>query len=100
MSTLPPLDTINTLLDQGAADSAVRLLRSWWEPELPPERRIRMYCMWIRGLCETGDLRHAVTLAERAASEFPRECDIQIALGNARDIVGDLEGARKAFEAA
>ncbi|MGB1014600.1 MAG: tetratricopeptide repeat protein [Nannocystaceae bacterium] len=100
MSTLPPLDTINTLLDQGAADSAVRLLRSWWEPELPPERRIRMYCMWIRGLCETGDLRHAVTLAERAASEFPRECDIQIALGNARDIVGDLDGARKAFEAA
>jgi len=56
--------------------------------------------MWIRGLCETGDLRHAVTLAERAASEFPRECDIQIALGNARDIVGDLEGAREAFEAA
>ncbi len=98
MSTLPPLDTINTLLDQGAADSAVRLLRSWWEPELPPERRIRMYCMWIRGLCETGDLTHAVTLAKRAASEFPRECDILIALGNALDIVGDLAGARKAFE--
>ncbi len=100
MSTLPPLDTINTLLDQGAADSAVRLLRSWWEPELPPERRIRMYCMWIRGLCETGDLCHAVTLARRAASEFPRECDILIALGNALDIVGDLEGAKEAFESA
>ncbi|MBP7003790.1 MAG: hypothetical protein KBB57_19935, partial [Amaricoccus sp.] len=66
MATLP-LDAIATLLDQGAADSAVRLLRSSWEPELPPDDLVRMYCMWIRGLCETGELDNALTLAKRAA---------------------------------
>jgi tetratricopeptide (TPR) repeat protein len=96
----PPLDAIATLLDQGAADSAVRLLRSCWEPELPADDLVRMYCMWIRGLCETGELDHARTLARRAASEFPREIDILIALGNVHDLFGELEMAREAFEVA
>jgi len=96
----PPLDAIATLLDQGAADSAVRLLRSCWEPELPADDLVRMYCMWIRGLCETGELDHARTLARRAASEFPREIDILIALGNVHDLFGELEQAREAFEVA
>ncbi len=95
-----PLDAIATLLDQGAADSAVRLLRSSWEPELPPDDLVRMYCMWIRGLCETGELDNALTLAKRAASEFPREIDILIALGNVHDLFGELEQARAAFEVA
>ena len=95
-----PLDAIATLLDQGAADSAVRLLRSSWEPELPPDDLVRMYCMWIRGLCETGELDNALTLARRAASEFPREIDILIALGNVHDLFGDLEQARAAFAVA
>ncbi|MCA9636898.1 MAG: tetratricopeptide repeat protein, partial [Myxococcales bacterium] len=94
------LDAIGTLLDQGAADSAVRLLRSCWEPELPPSELSRMYCLWIRGLSETGEMASAVTLARRAASEFPRHPDILIALGNVLDIVGDFEGARAAFESA
>ncbi|MBL9104242.1 MAG: tetratricopeptide repeat protein [Myxococcales bacterium] len=96
----PPLDAIATLLDQGAADSAVRLLRSCWEPELPADDLVRMYCMWIRGLCETGELDSARTLARRAASEFPREIDILIALGNVQDLFGELELAREAFEVA
>lgn len=96
----PPLDAIATLLDQGAADSAVRLLRSCWEPELPADDLVRMYCMWIRGLCETGELDNARTLARRAASEFPREIDILIALGNVHDLFGELELAREAFEVA
>jgi len=96
----PPLDAIATLLDQGAADSAVRLLRSCWEPELPADDLVRMYCMWIRGLCETGELDNARTLAKRAASEFPREIDILIALGNVHDLFGELELAREAFEVA
>ncbi len=100
MPSLPPLDAIGTLLDQGAADSAVRLLRSAWEPELPPEICARMYCMWIRGLCEIGDIEHAVILSKRAASEYPRCPDILIALGNALDISGDLAAAREAFELA
>ncbi|PCC74534.1 Tetratricopeptide (TPR) repeat [Nannocystis exedens] len=100
MSSLPQLDAIATLLNQGAADSAVRLLRSCWEPDLPPDDLVRMYCMWVRGLCETGELDHALTLARRAASEFPREPDVLIALGNVQDLVGDLEKAREAFEAA
>lgn len=100
MSSLPQLDAIATLLDQGAADSAVRLLRSCWEPELPPDDLVRMYCMWVRGLCETGELDHALILAKRAASEFPRESDVQIALGNVYDLHGELEQAREAFEAA
>ena len=100
MPSLPPLDAIGTLLDQGAADSAVRLLRSAWEPELPPEICARMYCMWIRGLCEIGDIEHAVILSKRAASEYPRCPDILIALGNALDINGDLVAAREAFELA
>ena len=95
-----PLDAIATLLDQGAADSAVRLLRSSWEPELPPDDLVRMYCMWIRGLCETGEMDNALTLARRAASEFPREIDILIALGNVHDLFGDLEQARAAFAVA
>jgi len=95
-----PLDAIATLLDQGAADSAVRLLRSSWEPELPPDDLVRMYCMWIRGLCETDELDSALTLAKRAASEFPREIDILIALGNVHDLFGELEDARGAFEVA
>ncbi len=95
-----PLDAIATLLDQGAADSAVRLLRSSWEPELPPDDLVRMYCMWIRGLCETDELDNALTLARRAASEFPREIDILIALGNVHDLFGDLEQARAAFAVA
>jgi tetratricopeptide (TPR) repeat protein len=95
-----PLDAIATLLDQGAADSAVRLLRSSWEPELPPDDLVRMYCMWIRGLCDTGELDNALTLAKRAASEFPREVDILIALGNVQDLFGELERAREAFEQA
>jgi tetratricopeptide (TPR) repeat protein len=100
MPSLLPLDAIGTLLDQGAADSAVRLLRSAWVPELPPDVCVRMYCMWIRGLCEIGDIEHAVVLSKRAASEFPRCPDILIALGNALDIQGELTGAREAFELA
>jgi tetratricopeptide (TPR) repeat protein len=96
----PQLDAIATLLDQGAADSAVRLLRSAWEPELPTHDRIPMYCMWIRALCETGDLTHGLTLARRAAEEFPREPDILTALGNVHDLAGDLDAAREAFELA
>ena len=92
-----PLDAIATLLDQGAADSAVRMLRSSWEPDMPAEHRVPHYCMWIRGLCETGDLEHAVTLAKRAAQEFPRELDVLTALGNVLDLSGDLEGSRDAF---
>lgn len=100
MSSLPQLDAIATLLDQGAADSAVRLLRSCWEPDLPPEDLVRMYCMWIRGLCETGEIDHALILAKRAAGEFPREADVLIALGNVHDLLGHLEEAREAFESA
>ncbi|MCA9690843.1 MAG: tetratricopeptide repeat protein [Nannocystaceae bacterium] len=100
MPSLPPLDAIGTLLDQGAAESAVRLLRSSWEPELPPDHRARMYCMWTRALCDTGDIEHAVTLARRAAVEFPRHPDILIALGNVLDIRGELPASREAFELA
>ena len=96
----PQLDAIATLLDQGAADSAVRLLRSSWEPELPARDRIPIYCMWIRGLCDIGDYRHALTLARRAAGEFPRKPDILTALGNVLDLCGELEQARDAFEVA
>ncbi len=78
----------------------MRLLRSCWEPELPADDLVRMYCMWIRGLCETGELDNARTLARRAASEFPREIDILIALGNVHDLFGELELAREAFEVA
>ncbi len=94
---LPQLDAIATLLDQGAADSAVRLLRSSWEPELPDDQRIPMYCMWIRGLCETSEYAQALTLAKRAAAEFPREPDILIALGSVLDLAGELEPAKEAF---
>lgn len=100
MSSLPQLDAIATLLDQGAADSAVRLLRSCWEPDLPPDDLVRMYCMWVRGLCETGEIDNALTLAKRAAGEFPREPDVLIALGNVHDLLGQLEQAREAFESA
>lgn len=96
----PQLDAIATLLDQGAADSAVRLLRSSWEPELPEDERVPMYCMWIRGLCDTGDLEHALVLARRAAEEFPRKADILTALGNVLDLHGRLDEARDAFEVA
>ena len=96
----PQLDAIATLLDQGAADSAVRLLRSSWEPELPEQDRIPIYCMWIRGLCDIGDYEHALILARRAAEEFPRKPDILTALGNVLDLYGELEQARDAFEIA
>ncbi|MCA9682174.1 MAG: tetratricopeptide repeat protein [Myxococcales bacterium] len=96
----PQLDAIATLLDQGAADSAVRLLRSSWEPELPETERIPIYCMWIRGLCDIGDLEHALVLARRAAEEFPRKPDILTALGNVLDLHGKLTEAREAFEVA
>ncbi len=96
MSPLP-LDAIATLLDQGAADSAVRLLRSSWEPELPPDDLVRMYCMWIRGLCDTGELEHALTLAQRAVGEFPREVDLLVAQGNVFDLLGDLDHAHASF---
>ena len=100
MPTLHQLDAIGTLLDEGAADSAVRLLRSCWEPELPPAERLRMYCLWIRGLCETGELGNALVLARRAAAEFPKSPDILTALGNVLDLTGDYPGARDAFEGA
>jgi len=61
---------------------------------------MRMYCLWIRGLSETGDLESAATLAQRAASEFPRSPDIQIALGNVLDLIGEYDGAKTAFESA
>lgn len=96
----PQLDAIATLLDHGAADSAVRLLRSSWEPELPEHERIPIYCMWIRGLCDIGDYGHALVLAKRAAEEFPRKPDILTALGNVYDLHGELDEARQAFEIA
>ncbi|MBK8263419.1 MAG: tetratricopeptide repeat protein [Nannocystis sp.] len=100
MPTLPQLDTIGALLDAGAADSAVRLLRSAWEPEIPPVERARMYCLWIRGLCDTGEHHSAVTLAQRAGAEFPGDPNILTALGNILDLTGAYEGAKLAFEAA
>ncbi len=97
---LTKLDAIASLLDQGASDSALRLLRNCWEPEMPACDRIPTYCMWTRALCETGDFDAALTLACRAAQEFPREPDILIALGNVYDIHGELEDAREAFAVA
>jgi len=94
------LDAAATLLDEGAASSAVRMLRSSWEPDLPTDDLVPLYCMWIRALCDTQDLEHAYTLAVRAADEFPHEADVQIALGNVLDLRGDLPGARLAFERA
>lgn len=96
----PQLDAIATLLDQGAADSAVRLLRSSWEPELPEHDRIPIYCMWIRALCDIGDFAHALVLARRAAEEFPTKPDILTALGNVLDLHGELDEARETFELA
>lgn len=64
---------------------------------MPGDQRVPHYCMWIRGLCETGDLEHAFVLAKRAAEEFPREIDVLTALGNVLDLRGELERARKAF---
>jgi tetratricopeptide (TPR) repeat protein len=97
MTLRAQLDAVATLLDEGAASSAVRMLRSSWEPELPVEERIPLYCMWIRALCDTHDLSHALTLAERAADELPREPDVLIALGNVYDLRGELEKAADAF---
>lgn len=85
------------LLDQGAASSAVRMLRSAWEPELPLEDLVPLYCLWIRGLCQLGDLEHALVLAKRAASELPLEPDVLTALGNVHDLAGQLEQAHDAF---
>ncbi|MCA9655357.1 MAG: tetratricopeptide repeat protein [Myxococcales bacterium] len=76
------------------------MLRSSWEPELPAEDLIPLYCMWIRALCDTGDLHHAITLARRAADELPDEADILIALGNVHDLRGELVEARDAFREA
>lgn len=100
MTLRAQLDAVATLLDEGAASSAVRMLRMSWEPELPTHERVPLYCMWIRGLCDTDDLEHALTLARRAADEFPREPDILIALGNVYDLRGELEPARDAFKQA
>lgn len=97
---LSKLDAIASLLDQGASDSALRLLRNCWEPEMPACDRIPTYCMWTRALCETGDYDAALKLACRAAQEFPREPDILIALGNVYDIHGELQDAREAFAVA
>ena len=94
------LDAAATLLDEGAASSAVRMLRSSWEPELAVEDLVPLYCMWIRALCDSEDLEHARTLSERAADEFPREPDVLIALGNVYDVEGELEAARDAFNRA
>jgi tetratricopeptide (TPR) repeat protein len=94
------LDAAATLLDEGAARSAVRMLRSSWEPELCADDLVPLYCMWVRALCDVGELDHAKTLAERAADEFPREPDVQIAVGNVYDLLGHLEAARDAFQAA
>jgi len=76
------------------------MLRSAWEPELPTHDLIPLYCMWIRALCDTGDLEHAMTLARRAADEFPEEPDILIALGNVHDLRGELPASRDAFRQA
>ncbi len=94
------LDAAATLLDDGAARSAVRMLRSSWEPELCADDLVPLYCMWVRALCDVGELEHALTLAERAADEFPREPDVQIAVGNVYDLLGHLEKARDAFQTA
>lgn len=94
------LDAAATLLDEGAARSAVRMLRSSWEPELCADDLVPLYCMWVRALCDVDELDHARTLAERAADEFPREPDVQIAVGNVYDLLGQLEKARDAFQAA
>jgi tetratricopeptide (TPR) repeat protein len=100
MTIRAQLDAVATLLDEGAASSAVRMLRSAWEPELPTHDLIPLYCMWIRALCDTGDLEHAMTLAGRAAEEFPDEPDILIALGNVHDLRGELPSSRDAFRRA
>ena len=94
------LSTVSALLDQGAADSAVRMLRNAWEPELPPEHRAPLYCMWVRGLCDGGDLDHARVLAERAADEFPTHADVLNALGNVLDLQGETRLALAVFERA
>ena len=39
MSLRPQLEAVATLLDEGAAESAVRMLRGAWEPELPAAER-------------------------------------------------------------
>lgn len=100
MTIRAQLDAVATLLDEGAASSAVRMLRSAWEPELPTHDLIPLYCMWIRALCDTGDLEHAMTLARRAADEFAEEPDILIALGNVHDLRGELPASRDAFRQA
>lgn len=100
MTLRAQLDAAATLLDDGAASSAVRMLRSSWEPELPAEDLVPLYCMWVRALCDVQDLEHAVVLAERAADEFPREPDILIAFGNVLDLSGDLPRAKTAFQTA
>ncbi len=91
------LDAIASLLEQGAADSAVRLLRGAWEPEMPPERRVPLYGLWIRALCDTGEYQRALTLARRAVSEFPSELDLAISLGNVLDVTGEVEESRDVF---
>ena len=100
MTLRAQLDAVATLLDEGAASSAVRMLRNSWEPELPVNQLVPLYCMWIRGLCDTDELDQARTLAVRAADEFPRETDILIALGNVYDLRGELEPASSAFKRA
>lgn len=100
MTIRAQLDAVATLLDEGAASSAVRMLRSSWEPELPTHDLIPLYCMWIRALCDMADLGHAITLAQRAADELSDEPDILIALGNVHDLRGELPASRDAFRRA
>jgi tetratricopeptide (TPR) repeat protein len=91
------LGAVETLLDQGSADSAVRMLRSAWEPDLPARQRVPLYALWIRALCESEDLPHAITLARRACEEFPAELALLAALGNALDLAGELDEAYAVF---
>jgi tetratricopeptide (TPR) repeat protein len=100
MTLRAQLDAVATLLEEGAASSAVRMLRNSWEPEIPEDERIPLYCMWTRALCDTGDLDHALTLSRRAADELPRQPDILIALGNVHDLRCELEPARDVFRQA
>lgn len=94
------LEAVSTLLERADTEAALRMLRNTWEPDLPGEERVPTYSMWIRCLCELGDLDHALILAKRAAREFPRDSDILTALGNVHDLRDELPQAHEAFELA
>jgi tetratricopeptide (TPR) repeat protein len=93
----PQLDAISNLLETGSADAAVRMIRGAWHPDLRPDERVPLFCMWIRGLCELNELDHAVVLARRARDEFPRNPDVLTALGNVLDLRGELDDALEVF---